>query len=141
MKPHSTVLILDFGSQYTQLITRRVRELGIYSRILPANVSLERIKSFSPSAIILSGGPSSVYDVGAPELPSGFLAYQKENQLPVLGVCYGMQLLAQSLGGQVKKAQVREYGRMEVIPQKGSQFFPGSEKFHAWMSHGDETDQ
>jgi GMP synthase (glutamine-hydrolysing) len=140
MKSHSTVLILDYGSQYTQLITRRVRELGIYSRILPANVSLEKIKTFSPSAIILSGGPSSVYDAGAPALPTGFHAYQAEAKLPVLGVCYGMQLLAQTLGGKVKKAQIREYGRMEVIPQTESQFFPSSEKFHAWMSHGDETE-
>src|SRR4051812_1594543 len=111
---HSTVLILDYGSQYTQLITRRVRELGVYSRILPGNVSLERIQSYSPRAIILSGGPSSVYDEGAPQLPSGFLAYQSENGIPVLGICYGMQLLVQSLGGKVKKAQNREYGRMAI---------------------------
>ena len=74
---HKTVLILDYGSQYTQLITRRVRELGIYSVILPGDVSLERIRSFNPSAVILSGGPSSVYDDGAPTLPDGFLGVSK----------------------------------------------------------------
>ena len=162
---HATVLILDYGSQYTQLITRRVRELGFYSRILPGDVSLERIAGFSPRAIILSGGPSSVYDMDAPQLPRGFLKYQEENRIPLLGICYGMQLLAKSLGGEVKKAKVREYGRMEVRPTVESEFFSGSASesfsgsasesfsgsasesfstlkapFTAWMSHGDETE-
>ncbi len=142
MNSHSTVLILDYGSQYTQLITRRVRELGIFSRILPGDVSLEKIRSFSPQAIILSGGPSSVYDEGAPRLPSGFLEYQSEKNIPTLGVCYGMQLLAKSLEGSVKKAQIREYGRMDVKTTGNSHLFPGSEKnFSAWMSHGDETEK
>jgi GMP synthase (glutamine-hydrolysing) len=140
MKSHQTVLIIDYGSQYTQLITRRVRELGIYSCILPGDVSLERIQSFSPSAIILSGGPSSVYDEGAPQLPAGFVEFQRAEKLPVLGVCYGMQLLVRSLGGEVKRAQVREYGRMQVeaVP---SSLFPAKATFAAWMSHGDETEK
>ena len=135
------VLILDYGSQYTQLITRRVRELGVYSRVLPGSVSLERIQSFQPQAVILSGGPASVYDLGAPRLPAGFLDYQKEQQIPVLGICYGMQLLAQNLGGEVKKAPVREYGRTQIHAQGGSRVFPESQIFSAWMSHGDETEK
>ena len=150
---HATVLILDYGSQYTQLITRRVRELGFYSRILPGDVTLERLASFSPRAVVLSGGPSSDYDEGAPQLPHGFLEYQTQNKIPVLGICYGMQLLVKSLGGEVKKAKVREYGRMEVRPAAGSELFsaavtPAPEfsgrtlnsSFNAWMSHGDETE-
>ena len=135
---HETVLILDYGSQYTQLITRRVRELGIYSKILPGTATLEQIKKHSPKALILSGGPSSVYDEGAPKLPAGFLEFQAENRVPVLGICYGMQLLALALGGEVQRAKVREYGRMEVKPL-GSSLFPEAKPFAAWMSHGDET--
>src|SRR5271163_2735678 len=101
----ATVVILDYGSQYTQLITRRVRELGIYSIILPGDATLERIKTFSPKAVILSGGPSSVFDEGAPELPKGFLTEQEKTKLPVLGICYGMQILARDLGGAVSRAK------------------------------------
>jgi GMP synthase (glutamine-hydrolysing) len=142
MSGHSKVLILDYGSQYTQLITRRIRELGIYSMILPGDVSLERIQKESPRAVILSGGPSSVYDVGAPTLPAGFLEYQAERKLPVLGICYGMQLLVQALKGKVDRATTREYGRMMVHPSANSGFFsrsPFTAPFIAWMSHGDET--
>lgn len=122
--------------------------MGIYSFILPGDSSLERIQGFEPKAVILSGGPSSVYDEDAPILPEGFLKYQAEQHLPVLGICYGMQLLAKSMGGTVEKAQVREYGRMGVRPEKGSKIFetregadssPGQAPFQAWMSHGDET--
>jgi GMP synthase (glutamine-hydrolysing) len=134
------VLILDYGSQYTQLITRRVREIGIYSKILPGNVTLERIKELNPRAIILSGGPASVYDPDAPVLPAGFLDYQKEKSLPCLGICYGMQLLARDLGGSVSRAQVREYGRMDVHPVISTKLFKSKDSFHAWMSHGDETE-
>ncbi|MBI2712357.1 MAG: glutamine-hydrolyzing GMP synthase [Bdellovibrio sp.] len=142
MSKHQLVVILDYGSQYTQLITRRVRELGIYSKILPGDVSIARIEELAPKAVILSGGPSSVYDEDAPVLPKRFLEYQKAKQVPVLGICYGMQLLAQSLGGKVKKAPVREYGRMEVMPAGISGLFPkGSSAFQAWMSHGDETSE
>lgn len=141
MSTHSKVLILDYGSQYTQLITRRVRELGIYAMILPADVSLERIQKEAPRAVILSGGPSSVYDAGAPRLPQGFLEFQAERKLPVLGICYGMQLLVQALNGKVEKASTREYGRMKVLPALDSSFFGAGlgSPFNAWMSHGDET--
>lgn len=140
MRNHATVVILDYGSQYTQLIARRVREQGIYSVILPGNATLERIQSHQPRAVILSGGPNSVYDEGAPTLPAGFLEFQEASKLPVLGICYGMQLLARLLGGEVEKAQIREYGRMEVQPVVGASFFgAGVKPFNAWMSHGDET--
>jgi GMP synthase (glutamine-hydrolysing) len=142
MSSHSTVIILDYGSQYTQLIARRVRELGIYSRVLAGDATLEKIRSFSPKAIVLSGGPSSVYDAGAPQLPEGFLEYQRKERVPVLGICYGMQLLARALGGEVEKAHVREYGRMLVEPRPGTKFEGDAcfrAPFHAWMSHGDET--
>ena len=135
---HQTVVILDYGSQYTQLITRRVRELGIFSVILPANVKLERILSYHPKAVILSGGPSSVYDRGAPVLPEGFLKQQALVKIPVLGICYGMQLLGKELGGSVEGAHTREYGRMGVKALvEGSKLLP-SASFQAWMSHGDE---
>ncbi len=137
---HSTVVIIDYGSQYTQLIARRVRELGIYSFILPGDATLDRIKSFSPKAVILSGGPSSVYDSDAPVLPNGFMKFQAETKTPILGICYGMQLLARELGGEVEKAHVREYGRMGVKAEAGSKLFTGlNTSFNAWMSHGDET--
>lgn len=136
---HSTVVILDYGSQYTQLITRRVREQNVYSHVLPADTSLERIQSFEPKAIILSGGPSSVYDPGAPALPSGFLEYVEKEKIPLLGICYGMQLLVKALGGKVEKAKKREYGRMRVNADLTSALFGRLKSFHAWMSHGDET--
>lgn len=132
MSAHASVLILDYGSQYTQLIARRVRELGIYSVILPGDVTLERLRSYSPRAVILSGGPNSVYESGAPTLPQGFLDFQKSSLLPTLGICYGMQLLAKDLGGRVEKGTTREYGRMKVLDNSGKSFY-------AWMSHGDEV--
>jgi GMP synthase (glutamine-hydrolysing) len=141
VKKHATVVILDYGSQYTQLITRRIREIGMLSVILPGDASLERIQSFQPRALILSGGPNSVYDQGAPVLPAGFVEFQREKRLPVLGICYGMQLLARTLGGEVHKASTREYGRMDVLPKAGSRLFGNTpaKSFQAWMSHGDET--
>jgi GMP synthase (glutamine-hydrolysing) len=159
------ILILDYGSQYTQLIARRVRELGFYSYVFPGDAGLDRISEFAPQAIILSGGPSSVYDKDAPELPKGFLAYQTEHRTPVLGICYGLQLLVQAFGGEVKPGEKREYGRMGVIPEVFSglatdvALFPERSPFRVdlglskdangtvaptahrqvWMSHGDET--
>lgn len=157
------ILILDYGSQYTQLIARRVRELGFYSYVFPGDASLERIREFAPNAVILSGGPSSVYDPGAPELPRGFLAFQTERGLPVLGICYGLQLLVQAFGGEVKAGEKREYGRMGIVPEPfaGTEpcLFPERSPFRVdqglvkdangmitpatrrqvWMSHGDET--
>lgn len=141
MKSHSTVLIVDYGSQYTQLITRRVRELGVYAVVVAGDSSYEKWLSHDPRAIILSGGPSSVYDDGAPALPPGFLEAQAQTKIPVLGICYGMQLLVHSLGGKVERADAREYGRMRLVSAGAS-----SQLLHAthagisvWMSHGDEA--
>lgn len=141
---HAKVLILDFGSQFTQLIARRVRELGSLSLIVPGSVSLERIREIDPRAIILSGGPSSVYDEGAPDLAGGVLEWMSERNLPMLAICYGMQLLAHRLGGKVVSASTREYGRMGLLPKSESKFFTGlndAATFNVWMSHGDHIEK
>jgi GMP synthase (glutamine-hydrolysing) len=131
------VLILDFGSQYTQLIARRVRELGVYAEILPCNVPFAEIQAYNPQAIILSGGPSSVYADDAPRCAKEVYSMG----LPILGVCYGLQLLAHELGGQVEKGDRREYGRAEVtIDAKNSKLFKDvPERSTVWMSHGDKV--
>jgi len=133
------VVILDYGSQYTQLIARRVRELGIFSKIFPANVSLETLASLRPQAVVLSGGPASVYDPKAPKLPEGFLEYQAQAGFAVLGICYGMQLLMQHFGGKVAESRVREYGNMPLLVEGPSSLFPVAGSSQVWMSHGDET--
>lgn len=141
-KQNEKVLIIDFGSQYTQLIARRIRELNIYSYIFPCDSSLKRIKSFSPKALILSGGPSSVYDKNAPLLSSGILSYCFENRIPIMGICYGMQYLIKEFGGNIHQAQVREYGKTSIkIPEKNKlfSFLDEKKRIHTWMSHGDEV--
>uniref|UniRef100_A0A061S0U0 GMP synthase [glutamine-hydrolyzing] n=1 Tax=Tetraselmis sp. GSL018 TaxID=582737 RepID=A0A061S0U0_9CHLO len=138
---HDLALVLDFGSQYTQLITRRVRELGVASKLITGDSSLERIKSFNPHVIFLSGGPNSVHVEGSPSLPEGFFEYIEANKIPVLGICYGMQLLVHSLGGKVLAAEAGgEYGRMPMLTEEGSELFAnsGHNKQLVWMSHGDE---
>jgi GMP synthase (glutamine-hydrolysing) len=132
------ILILDFGSQYTQLIARRVREQKVYCEIHPYNIGLEKIKGFGGKGIILSGGPSSVYDKEAPVIDKGLFALG----LPVLGVCYGMQLMTYLLGGVVAKAHRREYGRAEVALDDNSDLFKGlSGSEIVWMSHGDRIEK
>ncbi len=137
------ILILDFGSQYTMLIARRVRELKVYSEIHPFNVGIDAIRSFDPSGIILSGGPSSVYEEGAPRIPRELLSLG----VPVLGICYGMQLIADLLGGEVGRSEDREYGIARIRGQWGSPLFLGIEEFRrdmeipVWMSHGDRIDR
>jgi GMP synthase (glutamine-hydrolysing) len=136
---HELVLILDFGSQYTQLIARRVREANVYCEILPCTVPLATLKERSPKAIILSGGPSSVYDQGAPTMDPGVL----ELGVPVLGICYGMQLLAHVGGGHVAKAQNREYGPAKVRIDSRLGIFGRLEQgaeIDVWMSHGDRIE-
>jgi GMP synthase (glutamine-hydrolysing) len=136
------VLILDFGSQYTQLIARRVRELKVYSEIHPP-MSLDAIKKMAPRAIILSGGPSSCYEPGAPTVDAGVFGIG----LPVLGICYGVQLAAKLLGGDVQAASKREYGRAHVkITTAGarSELFHGfsnGEELAVWASHGDRIER
>ncbi|MBI4196974.1 MAG: glutamine-hydrolyzing GMP synthase, partial [Deltaproteobacteria bacterium] len=133
----SKVLILDFGSQYTQLIARRVRELKVYCEILPCTVLLDQIRKFSPDAIILSGGPSSVYDKEAPTADRRLLNLD----LPVLGICYGMQWIAKMEGGQVAPALVREYGFSKIHVLKREGLFAGFPvgETPVWMSHGDHV--
>jgi GMP synthase (glutamine-hydrolysing) len=131
------ILILDFGSQYTQLIARRVRECQVYSEIHPYNIPLERIKSLSPKGIILSGGPASVYEKHAPRCdPSIF-----RMGIPVLGICYGMQLIAQLLGGEVTRSDKREYGKARLTVDQEEGLFRGlgrrGRQLAVWMSHGD----
>jgi GMP synthase (glutamine-hydrolysing) len=131
---HETVLILDFGGQYTQLIARRVRELGVYSEIVPFNTTAEAIRGKNPKAIILSGGPSSVYEEGAPHPDPAVI----EMGVPVLGICYGVQLMAYFLGGEVKPSNRREYGQAEIKVESDSQLLAGlSTPLKVWMSHGD----
>jgi GMP synthase (glutamine-hydrolysing) len=128
------ILVLDFGSQYTQLIARRVRESKVYSEIFPFNAPIQKIKEFRPKGLILSGGPSSVYDAGAP-LPDMEVF---KLGIPVLGICYGMQLMAHSLGGSVAKAAKREYGRAELKVDDDTNLLWGlSPNTKVWMSHGD----
>ena len=134
MKPMSLV-ILDFGSQYTRLIARRFRELGAYSVILPGNATLERIAQENPVGLVLSGGPSSVYDENSPRPAPGVLGLD----VPILGVCYGMQFLAQHAGGEVKRAGKREYGKADLTRYSGPLFEGIQGEFVAWMSHSDSV--
>jgi len=131
---HETVIVLDFGSQYTQLIARRVRELGVYSEIVPFNTSVEALRQKNPQAIILSGGPSSVYEEGAPHPDRAVL----ELGVPVLGICYGVQLLSYFLGGEVIPSNRREYGYAEIEKTTDSLLLKDlPTSFKVWMSHGD----
>ena len=131
-----TLVILDYGSQYTQLITRKSREIGVYSVILSYHSTLEQIQAYNPLGIILSGGPNSVYDKDAPGLPEGIL----ELRVPVLGICYGMQLLAQNLGGTVTPSKKREYGEAAVTLTAESIIIPkNANNTQVWMSHGDHV--
>jgi len=135
---HQTILILDFGSQYTQLIARRVREQSVYSEIHPFNIPLERIRAMNPAGIILSGGPSSVYEPDAPTISPELF----QLGAPVLGICYGAQLTARLLGGEVVSAEKHEYGRAHVTVKDTADIFHGfkpDEELAVWMSHGDRV--
>jgi GMP synthase (glutamine-hydrolysing) len=132
------ILVLDFGSQYTQLIARRIREGRVYSEIFPYNSSIGKIINFKPKGIILSGGPSSVYDKNAP-IPDLRVF---DLGVPLLGICYGMQLMAHHLGGKVTKALKREYGKAELlIDRKADIFYDIPGKTIVWMSHGDRIER
>lgn len=133
-----TIAILDFGSQYTQLIARRIRELNVYSEIFPWDAPVEKVMAVQPAAFILSGGPNSVYDADAPQLPG----YVLSSGQPILGICYGLQTLARALGGHVQPSSEREYGRAALVPTGAkSHLLPGAEPFQVWMSHGDRVDR
>src|SRR5882757_9646690 len=132
----STIVILDFGAQYTQLIARRIREFNVFSVVVPCTAPLEDILAYKPKGIILSGGPSSVYDADAPKADPKVL----ELGLPTLGICYGMQFITHHLGGKVVPTDKREYGnaRVDVIAQ--TKLFAGlPAKLDVWMSHGDSV--
>lgn len=134
--PHSKILILDFGSQYTQVIARRIRECQVYSEIVRFDLSAEEIEQAKPNGIVLSGGPASVYDPGAPQVDPRIFSLG----IPVLGICYGMQLMAHNLGGQVEFSDRREYGAGMLHVANGSQLFHGiGEQLDIWNSHGDKV--
>ena len=136
MQAPQSIVVLDFGSQYTQLIARRIRELNVFSVVLPCTAPMEEIQSYSPVGIILSGGPSSVYEADAPLMDDRVLSAGK----PVLGVCYGFQLMTHKLGGKVSPAAKREYGHARVKVVADSPLFKGlPPDLEVWMSHGDEA--
>ncbi len=133
----STIVILDFGSQYTQLIARRIREFNVFSVVLPCMTPLETVLALKPKGIVLSGGPSSVYDDTAPKADPKVL----EAGLPILGICYGLQFMTHHLGGRVVPAAAREYGHAEVtVTEPGTIFHWLPETLSVWMSHGDHAE-
>jgi GMP synthase (glutamine-hydrolysing) len=132
----STIVILDFGSQYTQLIARRIREFNVFSVVLPCTTPLEQIRALAPLGLILSGGPSSVYDADAPAADPALLAIG----VPILGICYGLQFIVHHLGGRVESAPAREYGHAQVDIISETRLFQGLPRtLDVWMSHGDEA--
>ena len=135
---HELILILDFGSQYTQLIARRVREQGVYCEIVPFHYDLGKILERKPKGVILSGGPNSVYEADAPQVDADF--YEKIDA-PILGICYGMQLLAKDLRGRVSPSESHEYGhaKMKVLSGETELFAELPFELDVWMSHGDHV--
>jgi len=139
MTGHQTLIVLDFGSQVTQLIARRVRELGVYAEILPFHTPVEQLRARDPRAIILSGGPSSLYDDGAPGLDPAVL----ELGIPTLGICYGLYLIVAGMGGTVVPATRREFGAANLAVERAEgplAGFTAGESLRVWMSHGDQVD-
>ena len=136
MKPSASIVVLDFGGQYTQLIARRIRDARVFSVVLPPNAPSEEIARWNPAGVILSGGPQSVYEEGAPVPGPGLL----EHGVPILGLCYGMQWMAQTAGGEVQGGHGREYGRASARVAADSELFHGLEEGQTvWMSHGDSV--
>ena len=140
MEHTDKILVLDFGSQTTQLIARRVRELSVYSEIKSCFVGLEEVKAFNPKGIILSGGPASVYDEGAPKVDPALF----QLGIPILGICYGAQLMAYLLGGRVERSLKREFGQAQIELVADSPFFKElslDRKYQVWMSHSDRVEE
>ena len=139
---HSTrpqIAILDFGSQYSHLIARRVRQLNVFCELYSCLVSVEALSSNNILGIILSGGPNSVYDKSSPHVSPDVWAYIQEMQLPVLGICYGMQEIAHTFGGEVSPSVEREYGRAEIFKVNDDPLIEGVDHSQMWMSHGDKV--
>lgn len=135
---HQAILVIDFGSQFTQLITRRIRESNVYSEIHPHTISFEQVKQLKPAGIILSGGPMSVYDKDAPDIDLKIL----QMNIPILGICYGLQLICKKFNGQVQPAKDREYGKSNLVITERINFFKDvNEQSIVWMSHGDYLTQ
>ena len=135
-KSIDTILVLDFGSQYTQLIARRIRESNVYSEILPWDIDENKIKDINPIGIILSGGPESVTQSFTPRIPQ--IVFDLD--MPLLGICYGMQTLAEQMGGQVISSSHKEFGHAELNIESESKIFDGiGDKLNVWMSHGDQV--
>ena len=131
-----SILIVDFGSQFTHLIARRFRELGVYSEIIPPGTPLKTILAYKPKGLVLSGGPSSVYQQGAPRCHPEIFSMS----LPVLGICYGMQLMCDVLGGKVSGSASREFGRAHLTIVHPDPLLEGvSAQSQVWMSHGDQV--
>ena len=141
MQSHETVVILDFGSQTTQLIARRVREAGVYCEIHACTLPASEVAALEPSGLILSGGPMSVYDDGSPQLDPALLDLRQPGtgaRVPVLGICYGLQALAHALGGVVEPSARREFGRSPIVSHEDNALFAGvPDRSTVWMSHGD----
>ena len=132
------VLVVDFGAQYAQLIARRVREANVFSEIVPSSITAAEVTAKNPSAIILSGGPSSVYAENAPKVDAAIFSLG----IPVFGICYGFQAMAAALGGVVSQTGKSEFGRTETTVQPSSKIFPGlPAQQKVWMSHGDAVTQ
>ncbi len=133
---HRPVLVVDFGAQYAQLIARRVREAHVYSEIVPHTITVDEVRAKDPAAIILSGGPASVYAEGAPSWDSAILGLG----VPVFGICYGFQAMAQALGGTVARTGLSEFGGTELTVQHSGFLFSGqADRQSVWMSHGDSV--
>jgi GMP synthase (glutamine-hydrolysing) len=134
------ICIIDMGSQYTHLIARRIRELGTFSEIVPNNASILELKAINPKGIILSGGPSSVYELDSPKLPSEFFNYIKEENIPVLGICYGLHLIIYQLNGEIEAHDKKEYGKTELEILDNDELFQALDSHQiVWMSHGDQV--
>ncbi len=134
MQHPELIIVLDFGAQYSQLIARRVRELGVYAELHSFDFPVSKIREMKPSGIILSGGPASVYAPGAPHASPEIFNFG----IPILGICYGLQMIAYQLGGEVDRSAKREFGRAEVLIDDTSDLFAGFDGQTAvWMSHGD----
>src|SRR5512147_1680890 len=131
----NSIAILDFGSQYAQIIARRVRETQVYCELFPWDAPTKKILSINPKGFILSGGPKSVYEENAPYIQKFIL----ESGLPILGICYGMQALTHALGGKVDPSAQREYGHAEIQPLVPGTMFDSMSR--VWMSHGDKVTQ